>query len=90
MDFKIQPIWDCQVLQGREFGIIQCCSNLIKLHFSPFQALVVSMAKQRNSLGICPPEVLKFVLDLFKYNDNSRNKVYFNSEQVTLNICIFK
>ena len=31
------------------------------------------MAKLRNSHGICPPEVLKFILDLFKYNDNSKN-----------------
>ena len=31
------------------------------------------MAKLRNSHGICPPEILKFLLDLFKYNDNSKN-----------------
>ena len=31
------------------------------------------MAGLRNSHGICPPEVLKFLLDLFKYNDNSKN-----------------
>merc|ERR1719391_839575 len=33
----------------------------------------VAMAKLRNSHGICPPEILKFLLDLFKYNDNSKN-----------------
>ncbi len=33
----------------------------------------VAMAGLRNSHGICPPEVLKFLLDLFKYNDNSKN-----------------
>lgn len=27
----------------------------------------------RNIHGICPPEVLRFLLDLFKYNDNSKN-----------------
>ena len=31
------------------------------------------MAGLRNSHNICPPEVLKFLLDLFKYNDNSKN-----------------
>ena len=32
-----------------------------------------AMAKLRNSHGVCPPEVLKFILDLFKYNDNTKN-----------------
>lgn len=27
----------------------------------------------RNIHGICPPEVVRFLLDLFKYNDNSKN-----------------
>lgn len=27
----------------------------------------------RTAHGICPPEVFRFLLDLFKYNDNSRN-----------------
>ena len=31
------------------------------------------MGGLRNAHGICPPEVLGFLLDLFKYNDNSRN-----------------
>ena len=34
----------------------------------------IAMAGLRNSHNICPPEVLKFLLDLFKYNDNSPNK----------------
>jgi transcription initiation factor TFIID subunit 2 len=33
----------------------------------------IAMAGLRNSHNICPPEVLKFLLDLFKYNDNSKN-----------------
>ena len=33
----------------------------------------MAMSKLRNSHGICPPEVLTFLLDLFKYNDNSKN-----------------
>ena len=35
--------------------------------------LPIAMAALRNSHNICPPEVLKFLLDLFKYNDNSKN-----------------
>ncbi len=31
------------------------------------------MAKLRNSQNVCPPEVIRFLLDLFKYNDNSKN-----------------
>lgn len=27
----------------------------------------------RTSHGICPPEVMRFLFDLFKYNENSRN-----------------
>lgn len=33
----------------------------------------VAMAQLRNSMAICPPEVVKFLLDLFKYNDNTKN-----------------
>ena len=32
------------------------------------------MAGLRTSVGLCPPEVIKFLFDLFKYNDNSKNK----------------
>jgi len=33
------------------------------------------MAQLRNDLGVCPPEVLRFLLDLFKYNDNTKNRL---------------
>lgn len=33
----------------------------------------ISVSGLRNIHGICPPEVVKFLLDLFKYNDNSKN-----------------
>ncbi len=33
------------------------------------------MAMLRNAQGACPPEVLRFLLDLFKYNDNSKNRL---------------
>jgi transcription initiation factor TFIID subunit 2 len=40
----------------------------------------------RNSHGICPPEVLDFLLNLFKYNDNTRNSFsdnYYRAALVT-------
>lgn len=38
------------------------------------KSMFVSMAGLRTVHGICPHEVLRFLLDLFKYNDNSKNK----------------
>ena len=49
------------------------------------------MAKLRNSHGICPPEVLKFLLDLFKYNDNSKNNFsdnYYRAALVNLSFLV--
>lgn len=34
-----------------------------------------AMARLRDTHNLCLPEITKFLLDLFKYNDNSRNKV---------------
>ena len=31
------------------------------------------MAGLRTAHGICPPDVFRFLLDLFKYNDNIKN-----------------
>lgn len=57
------------------------CPQVPKLNnFSNFQlyflqkTLPVAMAGLRSAHKICPPEVLRFILDLFKYNDNSKNK----------------
>ncbi|XP_017100570.2 transcription initiation factor TFIID subunit 2 [Drosophila bipectinata] len=54
--------------------------HIIKLNnFSNFQlyflqkAIPVAMAGLRTSHGICPTEVMRFLFDLFKYNENSRN-----------------
>ncbi|KAH8305210.1 hypothetical protein KR018_003027, partial [Drosophila ironensis] len=54
--------------------------HIIKLNnFSNFQlyflqkAIPVAMAGLRTSHGICPPEVMRFIFDLFTYNENSRN-----------------
>ncbi|XP_026742462.1 transcription initiation factor TFIID subunit 2-like [Trichoplusia ni] len=42
-------------------------------HYFLQKTIPVSMAGLRNIHGICPPEVVRFLLDLFKYNDNSKN-----------------
>lgn len=42
------------------------------------------MATLRNAHGICPPEVLKFLIDLFRYNDNSRNQISDNYYRAAL------
>ena len=43
--------------------------------FASAQTIPVAMACLRNALGVCPPDVLRFLLDLFKYNDNSKNRL---------------
>lgn len=42
------------------------------------------MAGLRNAHGICPPEVIRFLLDLFKYNDNSKNRFSDNYYKASL------
>lgn len=47
-----------------------------------FLHLTLLQAGLRNALGICPPEIMRFLLDLFKYNDNTKNHysdVYYRS-----------
>lgn len=67
------------------------CLNIIKLNnFSTIQsyflqkAMPLAMAELRTAHGICPQEVLRFLLDLFKYNDNSKNKFSDNYYRATL------
>lgn len=45
----------------------------LKLYFLQ-KAMIVAMAGLRTDHGICPQEILHFLLDLFKYNDNSKNQ----------------
>lgn len=42
------------------------------------------MAGLRNAHGLCPPEVLRFLLDLLKYNDNSKNRFSDNYYRAAL------
>lgn len=43
-------------------------------HYYLQKTIPLAMAGLRNNHGICPPEVVRFLLDLFKYNDNSKNR----------------
>ncbi|CAG9763929.1 unnamed protein product [Ceutorhynchus assimilis] len=54
-------------------------------HYFIQKTIPLAMAGLRNAHGICPPEVIRFLLDLFKYNDNSKNRFsdnYYRAELV--------
>lgn len=48
------------------------------------QAMPVAMAQLRDVHGVCIPDVLRFLLDLFKYNDNTKNKFSDNYYRAAL------
>lgn len=48
------------------------------------QTIPVAMAGLRNAHGLCPPDVLKFLFDLIKYNDNSKNRYSDNYYRAAL------
>lgn len=57
------------------------CPNIVKTNnFMSFQSyflqktMPVAMALLRDVHNLCPKEVLTFILDLIKYNDNRKNK----------------
>jgi transcription initiation factor TFIID subunit 2 len=60
------------------------------IHFTSYfwhlilQTIPVAMAALRNVHGICPLEVQRFLIDLFKYNDNSRNRLSDNYYRAAL------
>ena len=68
------------------------CPHIVRMNnFNKFQlyflqkSIFVAMAGLRTVHGICPLEVSRFLLDLFKYNDNSKNKftdAYFRAALV--------
>lgn len=72
------------------FGSASCRRIIKQNNFSNFQhyylqkTIPVAMAAIRNAHGICPPEVLAFLLDLFKYNDNSKNRYSDNYYRAAL------
>lgn len=53
-------------------------------HYFIQKTIPVAMAGLRNAHGICPPEVIRFLLDLFKYNDNSKNRYSDNYYRAVL------
>ncbi|KAF6025696.1 TAF2 [Bugula neritina] len=64
----------------KKFGSNSCSNIVRQLKFKNFQsyylqrALPVAMANTRTTTTICPTEITHFILDLFRYSDNSRNK----------------
>ncbi|GFU31093.1 transcription initiation factor TFIID subunit 2 [Nephila pilipes] len=67
------------------------CMHIIRLnnfknlqHYFLLKTIPVAMAGLRTVQCICPPDVLKFLLDLFKYNDNSKNKFSDNYYRAAL------
>ncbi|EZA62441.1 Transcription initiation factor TFIID subunit [Ooceraea biroi] len=72
------------------FGSASCRRIIKQNNFSNFQhyflqkTIPVAMAGIRNALGICPTEVLDFLMDLFKYNDNSKNRYSDNYYRAAL------
>lgn len=52
--------------------------------FNAPQTLPVAMAGLRNVHKSCPPEVLGFLMDLFKYSDNSKNRYSDNYYRAAL------
>lgn len=52
------------------------------------QTMPVAMALLRDVHNLCPKEVLTFILDLIKYNDNRKNKVKIFSFSVCDPICL--
>jgi len=54
-------------------------------HYFLQKTIPVAMAGLRTAHGICPPEIMRFLLDLFKYNDNIKNHysdVYYRSSLI--------
>lgn len=67
------------------------CPHIIKLNsFSNFQLYYIqktmpfAMAGLRTVHGTCSQEIVRFLLDLFKYNDNSKNKFSDNYYRASL------
>lgn len=53
-------------------------------HYHLQKTIPIAMAGLRNAHGICPPEVIRFLLDLFKYNDNLKNRFSDNYYKASL------
>lgn len=74
------PMCTCKMWQNHLFRFFISC------FFFTFQTMPVAMALLRDVQNLCPKDVLNFVLDLIKYNDNRKNKV---QKQTVLFIYLF-
>ncbi|CAB3360242.1 Hypothetical predicted protein [Cloeon dipterum] len=72
------------------FGSFSCPHVVRQNDFTNLQlyflqkTIPVAMAGLRNAHGICPPEVIRFLLDLFRFNDNSKNRFSDNYYRAAL------
>ncbi|CAG0909667.1 unnamed protein product, partial [Cyprideis torosa] len=66
-----------QIVQRNDFSNLQLyCLQKVRLKAQLYclqKALPVAVAGLRSPGGTCPPEVMSFLFDLFKYNDNRKN-----------------
>lgn len=78
------------VMFKKLFGSFSCSHIIKQNNFQNLQlyflqkTIPIAIAGLRNSHGICPPEVIRFLLDLFKYNDNSKNRFSDNYYRASL------
>ncbi|XP_046544224.1 transcription initiation factor TFIID subunit 2-like [Haliotis rubra] len=78
------------IMFKKMFGSHSCQAIIRQNNFSNFQhyfllkTIPMAMANLRTVHCICPPEVMRFLLDLFKYNDNSKNKYSDNYYRAAL------
>lgn len=73
----------------RKLFMVNASSNIVSYNnFTDLQlyllqkALPVAIGKARNVHSICPSEIVRFLVDLMKYNENSKNQfsdVYYKS-----------
>lgn len=57
-------------------------------HYFLQRALLTSMSLLRDSQGTPPPDIVRFILDVIKLNDNSRNRYADNYYRATLVTCL--
>ncbi|XP_048519016.1 transcription initiation factor TFIID subunit 2 [Dendroctonus ponderosae] len=53
-------------------------------HYFLQKNIPLAMSGLRNAHGICPKDVMRFLLELFKYNDNSKNRFSDNYYRAAL------
>ncbi|KAJ8315654.1 hypothetical protein KUTeg_007804 [Tegillarca granosa] len=72
------------------FGSHSCPAIIRQNSFTNFQhyfllkTIPIAMAHLRNIHTMCPPDVFRFIMELFKYNDNSKNKYSDNYYRASL------